>query len=202
MNELARLGNIDIYLFDQLVKGRIEASHRILDAGCGGGRNADYLLRMGCQVYGADISAQAVRACRRMAADLHPGLSAENFRQEAVEQLSFQDDFFDVIIASALLHFAEDEDHFQAMLRGMWRVLRPGGLFFARLASSRCIADQIQWIGPRQGRLPDGSTRFVVDDDFLQEWEGRLAAQRLEPIKTTLVENLRAMTTWVVRKPA
>ena len=147
---LARLGNIDIYLFDQLLKGRIEPGRRILNAGCGGGRNIAYLLGTGCDVYCVDRSQAAIQACSRLVAELRPDLPAGHIRHEPVERLSFESSFFDLVIASALLHFAEDEDHFEAMLRELWRVLQPGGLFFARLASSRCLADQIQWIGPRK----------------------------------------------------
>lgn len=197
----ALLGDIDIYLFDQLLKGRIRAGQRVLDAGCGNGRNIVYLLRSGCEVYGADQSLQAIESCRRTALELQPQAPPDRFRLESVESLSFDDGCFDAVIASALLHFADDEANFTAMLTELWRVLRPGGLFFARLASSRCLAERIQWIEQRRGRLPDGSIRFVIDDDYLQQWEVRLGAQRLEPIKTTLVESLRAMTTWVLRKP-
>ncbi len=45
--------------------------------------------------------------------------------------MSFPDAFADVVISSAVLHFARDDAQFEAMLRGTWRVLKPGGLFFA-----------------------------------------------------------------------
>ncbi|MFT3743892.1 MAG: hypothetical protein QM785_06305 [Pyrinomonadaceae bacterium] len=42
-------GGIDIYLFDQIQKGRFSPGMKILDAGCGGGRNIHWLLRNGYQ---------------------------------------------------------------------------------------------------------------------------------------------------------
>ena len=42
-----QFGNIDIYVFDQLLRGRIAPGMRVFDAGCGGGRNLVYLLRNG-----------------------------------------------------------------------------------------------------------------------------------------------------------
>ena len=47
MNIREEFGDIDIYLFDQLLKGRLDASMSLLDAGCGGGRNLYYFLRNG-----------------------------------------------------------------------------------------------------------------------------------------------------------
>ena len=194
-----QFGQIDIYLFDQLLRGRVQPGMRILDAGCGSGRNLVYLLREGYEVRAADASAQAVESVRRLAHTLAPSLPAENFRVEPVERMSFEDSTADVVISSAVLHFAQDDDHFHAMLRGSLRVLRPGGLFFCRLATSIGIENQIEPIHGRRCKLPDGSERYLVDEALLlslTEQVGELA----DPIKTTVVMNQRAMTTWVLRK--
>src|SRR5687768_17221140 len=129
-------GGIDIYLFDQLLKGRLKPGTRVLDAGCGSGRNLVYLLRSGYEVFAVDESEEAIRQVRQLASTLAPQLSPDNFRTEPVEHLSFPGAAFDVIVSSAVLHFARSEEHWQAMVHEMWRVLKPGGLFFARLASS------------------------------------------------------------------
>src|SRR6185295_15266414 len=97
---------------------------RVLDAGCGGGRNLAYLIREGYDVYGADADASAVRAVRELARQLPP----DHFHVEPLEAMTFPDAFADVVISSAVLHFARDDAHFHAMLRGSWRVLRTGGL--------------------------------------------------------------------------
>src|SRR5215212_8518924 len=99
-------GQIDIYLFDQLLRGRIAPGMRILDAGCGSGRNLVYLLREGYEVFGVDADPRAVEATRHIAASLAPGLPAENFRVESIEGMSFPDGFADVVLSSAILHFA------------------------------------------------------------------------------------------------
>ncbi|MGB8478426.1 MAG: class I SAM-dependent methyltransferase [Acidobacteriaceae bacterium] len=196
-----QFGQIDIYVFDQLLKGRIAPGMRILDAGCGSGRNLVYLLREGYEVFAADADAGAVERVRRMAQTLAPSLPASNFRVEPVEQMSFDDGCADVVLSSAVLHFARDDAHFESMLRGCWRVLKPGGLFFCRLASSIGMEKQMQQIqGPRY-RLPDGSERYVVDEALLGSLTERMG-EMVDPLKTTVVQNLRAMTTWVVRKSA
>ena len=193
-------GGIDIYLFDQLLKGRFVPGMRVLDAGCGNGRNLVYLLRSGYEVFGVDESPEAVAQTRRLASALAPHLSADNFHVEAVERMSFADAAFDVVLSSAVLHFARDEAHWSSMVKEMWRVLQPGGIFFARLASTIGMEDQVELIEGRRYHLPDGSERFLTDEAMLLRVSAELGAEFIEPIKTTVVQNMRAMTTWCLRK--
>ena len=188
-------GPIDIYLFDQILRGRITPGMRIFDAGCGEGRNLVWLLRR-CEVFGVDSNPRAIAAVRQLAAHLPP----ENFRFEAIEKMSFPDAVADVVISSAVLHFAADDDHFERMLQNTWRVLRPGGLFFCRLASSIGIESLIQPIAGRRCLLPDGSQRYLVDAPLLDRLTEQLGATPLDPLKTTVVRDQRSMTTWVLRK--
>jgi len=192
-----QFGSIDIYLFDQLLRGNISPGMRIFDAGCGTGRNIVYLLREGYQVFGVDPDSRAVEAVRRLA----PHLPAENFRVETVEANSFSDAFADVVICNTVLHFARDDDHFRAMLNGCWRTLKPGGLFFSRLASSIGSERLLKPLGGKRYLMGDGTERYLVDDTSLMQWTAELGAHLVDPIKTTVVQNLRSMTTWVLRKP-
>lgn len=210
-------GDIDIYVFDQLLRGRIAPGMRVFDAGCGGGRNLVYLLRQGYDVCGNDADPAAIAQVRALAA------GRGDFRVEPIEQTSFPDGHADVVLVSALLHFARDAAHFEAMLRAAWRVLRPGGIFFARLASTIGIEEQVRSAsaakgrygetspkrapvpgasegGPGRYRLPDGSDRYLVDASTLVEWTARLGGELIDPIKTTLVHEQRSMTTWVMRR--
>jgi len=193
-------GEIDIYLFDQLLRGRIRSGMRILDAGCGGGRNLVYLLREGYEVFGVDRDAQAVEEVRRLARRLLPSLPAKNFQVGLLEEAPYADGFFEVVICNAVLHFAEDDEQFQAMLSGIWRVLQTGGMLFCRLASSIGIEKQAQRLAGRRFELPDGSQRYLVDAALLERLTAELAGRLLDPIKTTVVHNQRSMTTWVMQK--
>jgi SAM-dependent methyltransferase len=193
-------GQIDIYLFDQLLKGRFEPRMRVLDAGCGGGRNLIYFLRCGYDVCGVDMSTEAIAHVRALASGLAPHLPADNFRVEAVEEMSFADAGFDVVISSAVLHFARDEEHWQGMLKEMWRVMKPGGVFFARMASSVGLEEQIVRLKGSRYHLPDGSDRFLVDDRMLLAAADSLGGVLIEPLKTVVVRNLRSMSTWCLRK--
>ena len=183
-----QFGNIDIYLFDQILRGRIAPGMRIFDAGCGGGRNLVYLAREGYDIYAVDADPRA-----------HPPIPPANFRAEPVESHTFPDAFADVVISSAVLHFARDERHFDAMLRGSWRALKPGGLFFCRLASTIGIEQLVRPLGDRRFLLPDGSERFLVDEAMVMRLTADLGGELEDPLKTTVVQNQRSMTTWVAR---
>lgn len=191
-----QFGNIDIYLFDQLLRGRITPGMCIFDAGCGSGRNLVYLLQEGYQVFAVDADPQSVASVRRLAANL----PETNFRAEPLETHSFPDALADVVLSSAVLHFARDDEQFLGMLHGSWRVLKPGGLFFCRLASTIGIESQVRQLGGRRHLLPDGSERYLVDEAFIAKLTCDLGAEMLDPLKTTVVQSQRAMTTWVLRK--
>lgn len=192
-------GEIDIHLFDQLLRGRIVAGMRILDAGCGAGRNLVYLLRERFDVWGVDASADAIARVRRLAESLAPGYDAARFRVEPIEALSLGDGSMDVVLSSAVLHFARDEAHWWAMVREMWRVLKPGGLLFARLATT-VGQTELRPLGGGRYVMPDGDTRYLVDHEFLRDATRHLGGELLDPLKSTVVHERRSMGTWVVRK--
>lgn len=196
----ATFGEVDIYVFDQLQKGRFDSARRVLDAGCGEGRNLYYLLKQGRECFGIDRTPAAIEDIRAMAAAIAPNLPASNFVTGEIASMPWADASMDAVICSAVLHFARDEAHFDRMVHEMWRVLRPGGIFIARLASTIGIEGLVHVIEGRRARVPDGSERFVVDEAMLMDYTRRLGAALLDPIKTTVVQQQRAMTTWVLRK--
>ena len=197
---LAQFGRIDIYLFDQLLRGHITPTMRVLDAGCGGGRNSEYLMRCGADVYGVDADPVQIERIRALASEVAPTLPPENFGVARLTDLSFPDQHFGAVICSAVLHFAEDEAEFEGMVAEMWRVLDSRGLFFARLASTIGIEGGVTPLRGRWHHLPDGSDRFLVDEAYLMHISSVLGGTLVDPLKTTNVQNMRAMTTWVLRK--
>jgi SAM-dependent methyltransferase len=193
-------GDIDIYLFDQLLRGRFDGVRTVLDAGCGAGRNLVYLLRAGFDVHAVDRDARAIARVRELAEALAPSAPPGRIQVAEVDALPFADAEMDAVVSSAVLHFARDPAHFDGMLSEMWRVLRPGGLLFARLASSIGIQSLVRPVGNGRHRLPDGSERFLVDQAELLARTEAMGGVLLDPIKTTNVQDLRAMTTWCLRK--
>ena len=192
-------GEIDIYLFDQLLRGRFDRRRRVLDAGCGAGRNLPYFLRHGFDVRAVDADAAAVRSVRQLAASLNPELPLDQIHCGSLDSLPWGDGSTDAVICSAVLHFARGEREFGALIEEMWRVLAPGGLFFVRLATSIGLEHLLSSTTGRM-RLPDGSERYVVDERTLLAWTSTLGGTLADPIKTINVQNSRCMTTWVVEK--
>ncbi|WP_255462373.1 class I SAM-dependent methyltransferase [Granulicella sp. WH15] len=193
-----QFGQIDIYVFDQILRGNIAPGMRVLDAGCGFGRNLVYLLRAGCEVFAVDADPRGVDHVRRLATMLAPALPPANFRVAPIEQMPFPGELADVVLCNSVLHFARDAAHFRAMLEELWRMVRPGGMLFCRLGSR--IGMDFNEIRPGIFEIGDGSEWFLVDEEELLELTEELNAVLVDPLKTTIVQDYRCMTTWVLRK--
>ena len=198
LNIQEQFGRIDIYVFDQILRGNITPGMRVLDAGCGHGRNLVYLLREGCEVFALDSDRSGVEHVRRLASSLGAGLPAENFQVGVIEQMPFPDAFADVVMCNSVLHFARDDDHFRKMLSELWRVLRPGGMLFCRLGSR--IGMDFEQVQGNKYVTGDGSVWFLVDEPMLMRLTREMDGVLVDPLKTTIVQNHRCMTTWVLRK--
>ena len=193
-------GDIDIYLFDQLARGRFDRRHRVLDAGCGDGRNLVWFLRNGFTCFGIDRDEAAVAQVRALAKRLAPTTPLAHFVTGELDDLPWSDGSMDGVIASAVLHFVRDEAHFARIVQELWRVLAPGGLLFSRMASTIGLEAVLGPVAGTRVRLPDGTDRFVVDQAMLLNWTERLGGHLIDPIKTTNVQGQRCMTTWCVEK--
>ena len=198
LNIQEQFGQIDIYVFDQILRGNILPGMRVLDAGCGYGRNLVYLFRTGCEVFAIDQDGEAVEHVRQFSASLQTGLPEKNFQVGPIERMPFPDGFADVVLCNSVLHFARDEKHFRAMLAELWRVLKPGGMIFCRLGSR--IGMDFQRIRGNIFLIPDGSKWFLVDEEMLLGLTEEMNAVQVDPLKTTIVQDYRCMTTWVLRK--
>ena len=198
LNVQKQFGQIDIYVFDQILRGNIAPGMRVLDAGCGYGRNLVHLLREGCEIFALDASREGVEHVRRLSGSLGTSLPADNFQVGLIEQIPFPDSFADVVICNSVLHFARDDAHFNKMLSELWRVLKPGGMLFCRLGSR--IGMDFEQVEGNKYITGDGSVWFLVDEKMLMELTGKMNAVLVDPLKTTIVQNHRCMTTWVLRK--
>lgn len=195
------LGNIDIYLLDQILKGRFSKDQKILDAGCGEGRNQVYFLKEGYQVFGVDSNPIAIQMARIQAHTIQKDYDIYRFQTAAVEDMPFHKEAVDVVISSAVLHFARHTDHFYMMMEEMTRVLKPGGLLFLRMATGfgGMIAASTL-MGDGVYLLPDGSKRFLLTEELLLEIQARYGLQPLEAPKSVLVHGKRCMGVFMMQK--
>ena len=174
------LGQMDLFLLDQVLKNRFENSNRILDAGCGEGRNSYYFIRQGINIYGVDSDPSAIRMAKMVARSNRPDLS-ENFIEAHLTSLPFPDSFFDTVICCSVLHFAENETEFQSMFMELSRVLAEQGLFFLRMIDD-----------PEEGipfSLNDQAREFIMSNGF----------ELLEPYKR-VEENGRFLNVMMLKK--
>lgn len=194
------LGNIDIYLLDQILKERFSKDMRILDAGCGEGRNAIYFLNEGYRIFGIDQEELGVQYLKYLAKTINPNYDLDRFQIAKLEEIPFHDGAFDAIICSAVFHFAQSEKHFFQMLNELLRVLKLGGIFWFRTCTGfGGILEQGQPIGKGRFLLPDGSERFVITREILQQIE-ELGLKFLEEPKTVLVLDQREMGIFLMEK--
>lgn len=201
VTELNRLlGNVDIYLLDQILKGRFSKEMKILDAGCGEGRNAVYFINQGYQIYGIDPNEVAVQYCRYLSKSLNPEFDAHRFQVGRLEEIPFHAGAFDAVICSAVLHFAAGVDNFWQMIREIHRILKPGGVFWFRMTTGfGGVLEESDALSEGKYLLPDGSERFLltqVDVDKLEQ----LGFRHLENPKSVLVHGYRAMGVCVMEK--
>jgi len=194
------LGNIDIYLLDQILKGRFSTGMKILDAGCGEGRNSVYFINGGYQVFGIDHSETAVQYCRYMAKSLDKCYDSHRFQVAGLEEIPFHKEAFDAVICSAVLHFAADETSFWQMMNEMLRVLKPGGILWFRMTTAfGGILEKSQSLRGGKYLLPDGSGRFLLTESHVVKLH-EMGLKFLEHPKSVLVHGQRAMGVFVMEK--
>lgn len=194
-NLRSELGNIDIYLLDQLLKDRYSSQDKILDAGCGSGRNIHWFYKNKFNIYGVDRDVEQIEYIK----SIYPDWDTK-FGVSSLETMKYENDFFDHIICSAVLHFASGTDHFTAMFSELIRVLKPTGTLFIRMTSNIGIKDNISHINEGVYRLGDESDRFLLTPELLTSIMNDHKLSFLEPLKSTNVHDLRSMSTLVLQK--
>ena len=195
MDTFFQIINTDLYLIDQILKGRFDHTKRVLDVGCGTGRNLPYFLHGDFEVFGIDSDEKQINELIH-----NKQVNRANFKVARADNIPFNNLEFDLIICNALLHFANDKEHFERMLQSMWNRLEQGGILFMRLASNIGIEPLIEPMGNGKYALPDGTIRYLVDQNELLKYTENMNATLVEEIKTTNVQDMRCMTTWILKK--
>ena len=194
------LGNIDIYLLDQILKGKVPKNAKILDAGCGEGRNLKYFLNNQYDVFGIDHNRDAIRMIQFILRSNYPGVQKENFQIGELNNLPYVDKMFDYVICSAVLHFVDSHDHFWELISELTRVIKLNGILFIRMTSDIGLNGHKQLNKKGNFQLPDGSIRYLLTKDNISRLMLKFGFDEIEPIKTVIVENARCMTTLVLVK--
>lgn len=180
--------NVDIMLIDQVLKNNLKASSVICDAGCGSGRNIEPFLQLKSEVWGFDPSINAIHNIKKIAK--HYGANESNFHTQSIENNTLPTEYYDFVICNAVLHFCSDSIDFSNSLDKLWSLVKPKGILFCRFATD------INW--------PDTSSRdtftFLADRELIMKCCEQMNAQFIDPLKTTLVDQSRTMSTLVLKK--
>lgn len=194
MLEMNTIRTVDIYLLDQVFKSRIHRGQRILDAGCGGGRNLKFLLEQNFDVIGIDPIDGCIDSLKQTFPD-----QVERFILSDIEQFNDQEGF-DVIICNAVLHFAKNHAHFDVLMKKLVSLLRNHGVMFIRMTSDIGITDKLGEGEDGVYRIPDGSRRYLLTREKVDALMNVYNLKLLEPVKTVNVDEMRYMTTLVLIK--
>ena len=182
----SEVGNLDLYLLDQILKGSFEGRNKIFDAGCGEGRNLVYFTNNGFEVYGMDQNPKALL----MALMSYKNIPKENWVAGDLKDIPHPNEFFDGIICSAVLHFAEDYKDFDKMMQELVRVLTPGGIIFIRTATR---------VGLSERDIESGFT-YLLEPEQLYNFNRLYPLEFLELPKSVVVNGQRSMGVLVLKK--
>jgi ubiquinone/menaquinone biosynthesis C-methylase UbiE len=190
------IGDTDIYLLDQIMKDRYDLNNKILDAGCGNGRNLHWFLLNNISIYGIDSNAGFINNLKTW----HTNLPSNRFQVAAIESMPFETNFFDHLICSAVLHFAHTTSDFKNMMAELVRVLKPQGSLFIRMTSNIGIETHVELIEDGVYHIPDGSVRFLLTKELLTSTMLECSLSFIEPLKTVNVNDIRCMSTLMLKK--
>lgn len=192
-SSLAQLiGKMDIYIIDQIMKERYLKDDKILDAGCAEGRNLKWFYVNNFDISGIDTAEDRIEVAK----ENYPKAAA-NFTVGNIEDLPYVNDSFNHVICSAVLHFAKDEAHFYKMFAELVRVLKTNGSLFIRVASDIGLDGNTPYLKESK---TDREGTFFITRTIINEVLKNYALELIDPIKTTNVQDMRAMTTLVLRK--
>ena len=178
-------GNIDLYLLDQVLKGRFEGKKTLLDAGCGEGRNLRYFADQNFELYGNDIEPMAIKMVQMS----YPKVTKDNFTVKATEDLTYPSNFFDIILCGAVLHFAKSQNHFDQMLDQLAKLVKKGGVLFIRMATNIGIDG-----------ITNSTFTYHLNEDEIHDTFSKRNLIFIEPWKSVVVEGQRSMGTFILSK--
>lgn len=194
------VGNVDLPLLDLILKGYFDPAMRVLDAGCGEGRNLPYFLNEGMEVHGIDNNPDAIRMVQFVARMAQLKYPTDRFVTGNLTELPYPDGHFQGVLCSRVLHFAESEDVFFAMVKELQRVLATKGLLYIRMATTLGASIPSSEIAPGKLEMPDGKLRFALTSLHWNTIQEEFKLEALEPLRVEYTEGRHSLATLVLTK--
>jgi 2-polyprenyl-3-methyl-5-hydroxy-6-metoxy-1,4-benzoquinol methylase len=188
------LGNADLILVDQILKNRFHKQMRILDAGCGEGRNMVYFIKNDFRIYGIDANADAVKLAKLYCRSLSNTFEVENIQNFTIEQNPFPDHFFDAIICLNVLHSAKNQNDFFLWFEQLIRMLHSGGFLLLSLQSQIGVSQNHQQDDPDDRNNMRNENFYLLTENVLQEILKLDYLKTIENTKTILIDNKKSHT--------
>ena len=179
---------MDLFLMDLILKGKIPSNARVLDVGCGEGRNGIHFIQQGHEYHGWDIDSSKLKLLEYLAKTFDA--SHAHFKIQDIRSAE-ADRFFDFIICSRMLHFAESKVDFLLMWEKLSGQLKRGGILYVSMDS---IIDNDLWKKLEHGKIkfPDARIHFALTSDIYEEI--KKGFEEIEPLKTLVYHNKRAQS--------
>lgn len=158
---------------------------RILDMGCGDGRNLPLLLDLGFEVHASEISPTIVDGLEALAQKLQWPV---RFAVGLNASLPYQDHYFDYMLCCASCYYLEGQMTWSGVRAELARVMKPGGLLVAN------FPDEENFIFANSVRQTDGSLLITSDPYNLRNGSRFEAAKTAEDITALLFPQFQVMS--------
>ncbi len=187
-------GDMDLFLLDLILKGKIPSNAEILDVGCGEGRNAIYFIQEGFEYLGIDSDSSKIQLAQYMANNI--STSKARFQIGDIRSMEGLENF-DLILCSRVLHFADSEEDFFNMWINIRGAVGVGGMIYASMDSA--IDNPLaRPLNNGKFEFPDGAVRFAITSSIYSEI--KKGFEEVEPLKTLVRDKTRAQSFFTLRK--
>ena len=160
----------------------IRDRHRLLEIGCGQGRNIIPFLNLEKDIYGIDMDEKNVALCKLIATSL--GRDPSFFSKANARMLPFENDFFDAIINCRVMHFAKNGHDFKQQWKEQFRVLKKGGFLYVCTDTSINNEEIVQSTDGERSWFNDQSKRILLTEQLFDLVNLHNNFKLLEPLKT------------------
>ncbi|HYG84054.1 MAG TPA: class I SAM-dependent methyltransferase [Verrucomicrobiae bacterium] len=112
------------------------AGIKALDLGCGGGRHTELLVTKGFQTYAVDINSAMLEATKARVDALKLDNTPE-IKEGSITEIPFQDNFFDIVITTGVLHQAKSQEEYRQAISELSRVCKKGAIILLNIFTNR-----------------------------------------------------------------